>query len=216
MKRQNEAAGPSLRRLLSNLVFLSWLLAGCGASDAQKQTAVQEQQELEQLRQAKQEAEKLRAENREAVRLRRDNEEIKKLKSVPEEMAKLRQENDQLRLQVTQAQQAKAQIRVANPQANNPAPAPGGVTPPPVIAPGGIGPADIPLSGDEIFLDPRQLSKILPQFNWETLERKEPIGVKALLEQQGIVITNYNQLRALGLTNYSIRRIIPPSPPPGQ
>jgi hypothetical protein len=36
--------------------------------------------------------------------------------------------------------------------------------------------------------------------------REEPINVKALLDQQGIVLTNYQQLIELGITNYQIVR----------
>jgi hypothetical protein len=75
---------------------------------------------------------------------------------------------------------------------------------------------DIPQEGDEILLEPKSLAKLLPEFNWEALERKEPIAVRALLEQHGIVFTNYQELASRGITNYIIQRNRPRAPDPAQ
>lgn len=68
--------------------------------------------------------------------------------------------------------------------------------------------------GDDIMVDPLHLKDILPDFDWESLERKEPLAIRALLEKDGIPITNVSQLADYGITNFVIRRAIPPPDAP--
>jgi hypothetical protein len=63
------------------------------------------------------------------------------------------------------------------------------------------------------MVDPQYLKQLLPNFDWEKLGRKEPLGIRSLLEKDGTQITNVEQLKDYGLTNYIIRRA-PPAPPP--
>ncbi|MCI0533893.1 MAG: hypothetical protein L0Z50_01555 [Verrucomicrobiales bacterium] len=69
-----------------------------------------------------------------------------------------------------------------------------------------VRPEDIPEEGDEILIPPKMLSLLLPGTNFDSVQREEPINVKSLLDQQGIVLTNYQQLVELGITNYQIVR----------
>src|SRR5262245_55518980 len=57
-----------------------------------------------------------------------------------------------------------------------------------------VRPEDPPQEGDEILIPPRMLGKLIPGANFDAVEREEPINVKSLLEQRGIVLTNYQQL----------------------
>ena len=56
------------------------------------------------------------------------------------------------------------------------------------------------------MIPPKMLGKLLPGTNFDSVQREEPIGIKALLEAQGIVLTNYQQLVQMGITNYQIVR----------
>jgi hypothetical protein len=67
-------------------------------------------------------------------------------------------------------------------------------------------PEDIPQEDDEILISPKMLGKLIPGANFDSVERQEPINVKSLLDQQGIVLTNYQQLVEMGITNYQIVR----------
>jgi hypothetical protein len=65
---------------------------------------------------------------------------------------------------------------------------------------------DIPEEGDEILVAPAMLGKLFPSANFDSIQRKEPINIKSVLDQQGITLTNYQQLVELGITNYQIVR----------
>jgi len=69
-----------------------------------------------------------------------------------------------------------------------------------------VRPEDIPQEGDEILIPPKMLGKLIPGANFESVQREEPINVKSLLDQRGIVLTNYQQLAEMGITNYQIVR----------
>lgn len=69
-----------------------------------------------------------------------------------------------------------------------------------------VRPEDLPEEGDEILVPPQLLGALIPGANFENVTRQEPINIKSLLEQQGIVLTNYQQLIELGITNYTIAR----------
>jgi hypothetical protein len=66
------------------------------------------------------------------------------------------------------------------------------------------------------MIDPQYLKQLMPDVQWEKLGRKEPIGVRALLQKDGIQITNVQQLQEFGLTNYTIRRAQPQAQPQAQ
>ena len=74
-----------------------------------------------------------------------------------------------------------------------------------------VRPEDIPQEGDEVLIPPRLLGKLLPGVNFDSVERQEPINVNSLLESQGIVFTNYQQLVEMGITNYQIIRASKPA-----
>lgn len=198
-----------LKRLLGPMAVV--LLAACSNNVPPPDMAVQ--QELKQLRAENQEVAKLRRENQELPRLRKDNDEVQKLRSIPTELAALRTENEQLKQAPPgRGQGANAPI---DPATGRPVPLGGSV-----VAGGEQAQAtnqlavvspDEPQEGDEIFVDPKMLGRLLPGFDWEKLERKEPVAIKSLLEQQGIVLTNYQQLISFGITNYTIQRN-PPKP----
>lgn len=204
--------------LVLPLVWVVWL-AGCGRADIQQQRA-QQAQELEKLREENKQVQKLRAENKELPRLRRDQEELPKLRGTPEEIERLRKENDRIQSEIAELAKSRNQRLQAAQQARQATASPAGLAGANPTGQAGINVTNvddpnIPREGDEILIDPKFLAKLLPQFDWSKLERKEPLAVKALLEQQGIVLTNYQQLIGLGVTNYVIQhgpRPIPPAP----
>lgn len=69
-----------------------------------------------------------------------------------------------------------------------------------------VRPEDIPEEGDEILIPPKMLGKLIPGTNFDSVQREEPINVRSLLDQQGIMLTNYQQLVEMGITNYQIVR----------
>lgn len=190
-------------------------LAGCSGGNGEQQRA-QQAQELTSLREENKEMQKLRTENKELPRLRKEQEELPQLRGNAEELEKLRKDNDRIRTEITnfaklrlekdrQAAAQRAQQAAAVAQVR-------GAMQAGVMATNVADPS-VPQEGDEILIDPKFLAKILPQFDWSKLERKEPVAVRALLEQQGISLTNYQQLTTLGITNYVIQHA--PKPPPG-
>jgi hypothetical protein len=74
-----------------------------------------------------------------------------------------------------------------------------------------VRPEDVPEEGDEILIPPKLLGKLLPGTNFDSVQREEPINVKSILDQQGIVLTNYQQLLEMGITNYQIVRAQQPA-----
>jgi flagellar biosynthesis GTPase FlhF len=197
-----------LKRASLVLCFGSALwLAGCSGGNVEQQRAQQSQQ-LAQLREENKEVQKLRVENKELPRLRKDNAEIPQLRGQADEIEKLRKDNDRIKNEIAdlgkarrQSQQAALQAQQAQQAAAALAQARG------ALQSGATNAFDpnIPQEGDELYVDPKFLAKILPEFDWSKLQRKEPVNVKGLLEQQGIVLTNYQQLIELGITNYSVR-----------
>ena len=204
-----------LCKLAIPAVICAVFLIGCG-SGATQETLVAQKAELEKLQAESKEATRLRAENRELARLRRDNQEIENLKNSAAEIARLRTENEDIRSGMAaiteQAKKTRQQQMLEAEQASAAGQPGGGVA-------GGVGVAgveavdsNIPQEGDEILIEPRLLVNILPDFDWESIERTQPIAVKALLDQQGIVLTNYQQLIEIGITNYIIQKAPPPVP----
>ena len=199
-------------------VAASLVWAGCGANDAQQQASAQANEEIARLRDENQDLEKLRNENHEVQKLRKENQDIHKLRGQFQDIARLRKESDQMRGQIAKFPAAAGQGAAAG-ALNSPestARAPGALA---QTAGGVLGSAlpldpNIPQEGDEIFIEPKQLAKLLPEMDWSKVERTQPVGVKALLDQRGITFTNYLQLAAYGITNYSIQRAAPAAPAP--
>lgn len=196
--------------------LLATLLTGCGANPKQPAALESARQELERLQADSGEAQRMRAENRELPRLKKENQEIAGLRGHEPDIAKLRQENEQLRDQIKSAGKTRgASLSAGGPgQGSSPA-APAGR---PGSTEGQIHLTDLtaadpntPQDGDQLLIEPRLLSKLFPNFDWSKIERKEPIAINDLLVQQGITITNYQQLHVFGVTNYVVQRA-PPKP----
>ena len=69
-----------------------------------------------------------------------------------------------------------------------------------------VNPDDLPQEGDQIWVPIKLLGVLLPGVNLDAITRTEPMDVKSLLDQKGIVVTNYQQLIEMGITNYQIVR----------
>ncbi|MBI2948975.1 MAG: hypothetical protein HYY23_15145 [Verrucomicrobia bacterium] len=189
-------------------------LAGCSGGGEQQRA--QQSQELAQLREENKEVQKLRTANKELPRLRKENEELPQLRSQTAEIEKLRKDNDRIKNEIAeldkarrQNQQAALQARQAQQAAAALAQARGAIQS--GVLPTNATDPNIPQDGDELYVDPKFLAKLLPEIDWSKLQRKEPVNVKGLLEQQGIVLTNYQQLIEFGITNYSVRHAPRPS-----
>lgn len=179
------------------------MLAGCGGDDPAKVS--QQQVELDGLRAERREVDKLRAENQELDRLRRDNLEAEALRLSVGEIAAIQAENEQMRsdlaavqkdAQLTRQQVLAAEAALAASQAAGQG----------VVGDPNAPDPDLPMENDEIWVEPRMLGKLFPDFDWEKVQRTEPIAIGQLLQQQGIVLTNYQQLVEIGITNYTIKR----------
>ncbi|MBM3840829.1 MAG: hypothetical protein FJ398_23305 [Verrucomicrobia bacterium] len=190
-------------------------LGGCSDGNVSQQRA-QQSQELAKLRDENKEVQRFRTENKELPRLRKENAELPQLRGQADEIEKLRKDNDRIKNEIAelskarrQSQQAALQAQQAQQAAAALAQARG------ALQSGGatnVNDPNIPQEGDELYVDPKFLTKILPDIDWSKLQRKEPLNIKGLLEQQGFVLTNYQQLIELGITNYSVRHA--PKPPP--
>jgi hypothetical protein len=185
---QNRKSSRSLALFAAGLAVLP-VISGCGPSAPDPQT-IALTQERDRLLADNQHMEQVRAENEEVQRLKRENQDLPKLRSQYQHAARLKKENEQLRQQV-------ARLAARATAAQNPGRAT--AAPPPANP------------GDEILLEPKHLKALLPDFDWDKLERKEPLSVRSLLEKDGVQITNISQLREIGLTNYVIQRA-PPTP----
>lgn len=84
----------------------SLFLQACAGNQTDQAVLAEEKQEIERLRQENQELPKLRSENDEVQRLRKENQEIFKLRAQYQDLLRLRKENEQLKSQLTKAQQA--------------------------------------------------------------------------------------------------------------
>ncbi len=69
-----------------------------------------------------------------------------------------------------------------------------------------VNPDHLPQEGDQIMVPINLLGVLLPGVNLDTITRKEPMNVKNLLDERGFVVTNYQQLIEMGITNYQIVR----------
>ena len=202
--------------ILSAACVAVWL-AGCGAHVEQQKA--EQAQAMEKLREENKEVQKLRAENKELPRLRADKEELPKLRGTTDEIERLRKDNARIQGEIADLAKTQKERLLAAQQARAASALPVGPGGANAGGPAGISAAlvddpNVPREGDEILIDPKFLGKLLPQYDWSKLERKEPLAVRALLEQQGIVLTNYQQLITLGVTNYVIQHGPRPPPPP--
>jgi hypothetical protein len=205
--------------LLALPLIVAALAAGCGSKAIQDPAATAQNQEREKLLAENQDFTQVATENQEAKRLKLENQELPRLRNQYQEAIRLRKDNEQLRQQITKISPAAATNQVAAGEAGQGAPgAPGA---PVGDQPDKENPKEVAQDenalneGDEVVIDPKQLKQLLPDFDWEKLGRKEPLGVRSLLEKDGVQITNTQQLREYGLTNYIIRRAQPaPQPAP--
>lgn len=194
--------------LAFSLSSVLWL-AGCSGGNVEQQRA-QQSQELAQLREQNKEVQKLRVENKELPRLRKEHEELPQMRGQSDEIEKLRKDNDRIRAEIAAFDKARREKGLqAAQQARQAAASAQQIQGRATILPGvtatNVADANVPQDGDEIFIDPKFLAKILPQIDWSKLERKEPVAIKGMLEQQGIILTNYQQLIDFGITNYTVR-----------
>jgi cell division protein FtsB len=201
------------RIVLLLCALASTILIGCSPAPESSADNSPQQEEVARLQQENQALPAARSENEELHRLKTENQELPKLRSQYQEMGRLKKENEQLA-----AQLAKLRPRGAAPQsATGVDGQPGaGAAVAASHAPSGpeqeaepVGEREI-LEEDEIWIEPQDLKIILPQFDWDKMQRTEPITVRNLLEKDGVVITNTAQLREMGLTNFVIKR--PPQP----
>ena len=65
---------------------------------------------------------------------------------------------------------------------------------------------DTPLPGDQIMVDVSVLTNLFPGLSLEQVTRTQPLAIGDLLKQRGVEITTYQQLREMGITNYTIIR----------
>lgn len=194
------------------------LIAGCGPSAAPNSNAGAQalEQERERLRAENQGLEAARAENVEVQTLKRENQDLAKARSEYQEATRLRNENEQLRQQVAKLPPTSA----AAGQAGLP-PSPDGVLNPGMTADqepeSAVEVAEDEGTlheGDDILVEPRFLKELMPEFDWEKLERTAPLAVRSLIERDGTILTNVSQLADYGITNFVIQRAIPPPDAP--
>jgi hypothetical protein len=185
----------------------AFVLSGCGSNPNQDPAVVAQTQEIEKLRQENQSLEPARAQNEEVQRLKKENQDLPKLRSQYQEAGRLKKENEQLRQQIAKispaalTNSASAGQSAATQSSTDAAKEKSKVE-------------EFALNeGDEIMIDPKLLKQIAPEVDWDKLDRKAPLGVRALLEKDGIQLTNALQLHEYGITNFVIRRAPPPPPP---
>lgn len=189
------------------------LLLSIGCSKTQQAADSESSQEIARLREENQDLEKLRADNQETQRLRKEAQDIHKLRGQYQELSRARKENEDLKKQMTKLGlptdiAAPALIRAGSPAlqvqtaAATAQPSQSSEEPAQEV----VIDKDTPQEGDEIFVEPKFLAVLLPDIDWSKLNRAEPIGIKSLLEQQGIVLTNYQELVSRGITNYTVHR----------
>lgn len=191
------------RNVLCTLVLgHASLWVGCSSNEAQLELDKAQHAEIERLQAENLALDQVRAENVEVKRLRVENQELPKARSQYQEAGRLKKENEQLRQQVAKLASARG-AAAASPAAQGASSAvagPVGGESAAALAAGNID------EGDEILVEPKYLKELLPEFDWEKMDRKEPLSVRPLLEKDGILITNVSQILEFGLTNYTVRK----------
>jgi hypothetical protein len=181
---------------------------GCGPQASQTANPAQ-QQEISRLRAENQELAQARLDNEEVQRLKQENQDLAKIRSQYQEASRLKKENEQLRQQVARFSPAAAAAAAEAAAAVNPVAGanPGQVPGTELIDTNAVALAEGHINeADDIMVEPKQLQQLLPDFDWEKLGRTEPLGIKALLERDGVQITNVAQLKEYGITNFIIQR----------
>lgn len=69
-----------------------------------------------------------------------------------------------------------------------------------------VNPEDVAQEGDRIFVPPEMLPLLLPGINTNSFTRTEPVDITQFLAARNLILTNYQQLVAWGVTNYRILR----------
>lgn len=193
------------------------ILSGCGPAAEPDPSASARQQEIERLRAENQELPQARSENEEVKRLKKENQDLAKVRSQYQEASRLRKENEQLRQQVAKMAPAGGAAAQAAPTGVT-----GGAAPGQALQDGEVEGEQLAQEagaineGDEILVDPKYLKELMPEFDWEKMERKAPVNVRALLEKDGEIISNVSQLHEYGLTNFVIRPAVPETNAPPQ
>lgn len=193
------------------------LLAG-GCDGTPRASVSQNNPEIERLREENENLEKLRADNEESQRLRKENQDIHKLRGQYQELAQVRKEHDDLQKQMAKLGMPSARTLTATAQAVSTTKSDQQVASLSEQPPSGaeasqpvINEKDLPQEGDEVYVEPKFLAVLLPDIDWTKLDRTEPIAIQGLLGQQGIVLTNYQELISRGITNYVVRRASKPT-----
>src|SRR5262249_8529699 len=159
--------------LLTGAVLIS-LVSGCGTRQDVDPAVAAQTQEREKLLAENQALPDVRTENEEVQRLRKENQELPKTRNQYQKAARLRKEIELLRQQV-----AKLTPPSAGSAANASPSASGGTA---QLA--NAEKKELTLEegalheGDDIMVEPKYLKLILPDFDWEKLGRKEPLGIK--------------------------------------
>jgi hypothetical protein len=189
--------------LLAALFTAILAVSGCSSKDAADPQTAALGQERDRLLAENQGLAQARIDNEEVQRLKKDNSELAKLRSRYQESGRLKKENEQLRQQWAKLapNNPAAKAAAADAAAAAGAATADGEKPKPVVAD-----ENTINEGDEIMIDPKHLKALMPDFDWEKLGRKEPLSVRALMEKDGIQLTNVSQLSEYGLTNWVIRR----------
>ena len=190
-------------------------LCGCGDGKELVEANSREAQELAALQKANQEVGKLRTENESLDRLQREHEELERLRSVPTDLAKARVANNQLRVLLGMDPVALDPVPTSDESAGVRATTPSKAAIAVANYIATLNP-DMPREGDDILIEPSQFGVLMPELrgSWQEGARRAPVSATAMLKERGIVFTNYNQLRQLGITNFSIRRAPPPPDSP--
>jgi hypothetical protein len=191
------------------------LLAACHPSANEDPAAIAQNQEIEKLRQENQELAQARAENEEVQKLRKENQDLPKLRSQYQEVGRLKKDNEQLRQQVAKLSPKAATQTNSAASSSAPNAQPAGAPPSAAATEKGKeGPEEFTLNeGDDIMIEPQFLKQLVPDIDW-TKMRTGPVGVRALIEKDGFVLTNALQLHEYGITNFTIRRALPTQTPP--
>jgi hypothetical protein len=198
-------------RLAAGVLIPALLITGCGSNGSPDPAVAEQKREMEQLRQENQELAQVRTENEEVQRLKKENQDLPRLRSQYQEASRLAKENDQLRQQI--AKISPAALSNAVQVAPGQVPVTGQLTQQSAQEQEKSKEAAereaVLNQGDEIMVDPKALKAVLPEIDWEKMNRKDPLAVRALLERDGIQITNVQQIKELGITNFVIQRGVP-------
>jgi hypothetical protein len=204
--------------LVGVLMMPALLGSGCGSNSTPDPAAAAQNEEIQRLRQENQSLAEVRVQHEEVERLKQENQSLPKVRNEYQQATRLKKENDQLREQI-----AKISPAAAAGGATNASLVPHGVSALATASAAGTdsikeaAEREATLNdGDEILVEPRALKAILPDMDWDKIERKEPLSVRTLLEKDGIQLTNVQQIRDLGITNFTIQRFQPPANSQGQ